>query len=141
MRARYSAWLCAAFVTRSSERTAGAPTAARSALCTRSISLASFASEVAVALGVGATDGLADGLADTAAGLAVGVAVSLAGGTAATVGVGVNDATLTESCVDRRPAIARPTASTTTSAKGKRVTAVAMRRMTRRYGFLTVTTV
>jgi hypothetical protein len=72
---------------------------------------------LAVGLALGLADAFADGLADAAAGLAVSddAAVAVGDGTTAT-GVGVDDATLTASGVERRPAIARPTARITTTA-------------------------
>ena len=137
MRARYSACRCAAIVTRSSARTAGAPTAARRSLCTRSISAASFASDDGAGVGVGLGVGLvvaavvAEG---EGAGLAVGAPVDA-------VSVGAGDPKTTASCVASRPATASPTASAATSTNGKSVKAVRTRRMARRYGFLeTVTT-
>jgi hypothetical protein len=81
------------------------------------------------------------------AGLAVGLAVVLDGGAvrlgvgegatlvvdcATADGVGVAVPTVTESCVERRPAIARPTARVTTSAYGRKVRALDTRRMKRR---------
>jgi hypothetical protein len=109
-------------------------------LCARSIAAGSFAFGVAAALGV--AEALCAGLAEAAVALALGDAVALAAGSATTVlCAGVGDPALTVSCVDSRPAIARPTANTKTSANGSRVNAVRMRRMARRYGFFaTVTT-
>jgi hypothetical protein len=107
-------------------------------LCTRSISAASLVLGEADALAVG----LAVGLAGGAVTFGVGEGGALVVDCATADCVGAADPTVTESCVDRRPAIARPTARTTTSAKGRSVKAVEARRMTRRYGFLaTVTTV
>jgi hypothetical protein len=97
-----------------------------------------LASDETVVLADGIADAAVDGLAEAAAGLAVSAEVALGVGT--TTAVGVDDATLTPSGVDRRPAIARPIASTTTSANGRSVRAVETRRMTRRYGFLTTVT-
>jgi hypothetical protein len=91
-----------------------------------------LASDDVVALAVGLADAVADGLADAAAGLAVSEDAALGGGTTTAVCVGVDDATLTASGVERRPAMASPIASTTTSANGRRVSAVETRRMTRR---------
>jgi len=116
-------------------------------LCTRSISAASFAFAEGETLGVALGVGLGVGLGDTAM-LAVGDggvltdASGLAGAVAtADVAVAVGDATRTESCVESRPAIARPTASTATSVNGRNVKARRARRMARRYGFFeTVTT-
>src|SRR5882672_7859380 len=76
-RARYSAWRCAAAVTRSSLRTAGAPTAARSSLWTRSISVASFdLRSLAAADGAELGDALASRLGETAVGAGVAEAVA-----------------------------------------------------------------
>jgi hypothetical protein len=101
-----------------------------------------LASDETAALADGLADALAAGLEDSAGGLAVSEDAALGVGDTTAACVGVDDATFTASGVERRPAIARPIASTTTSAKGRSVRAVETRRMTRRYGFFaTVTTV
>jgi hypothetical protein len=102
-----------------------------------------LASDETTALADGLATAVADGLDDAVAGDAVSDDAALGVGKTATVCcAGVEDAALTGSGVERRPAMARPIASTTTSANGRSVRAVETRRMTRRYGFFaTVTTV
>jgi hypothetical protein len=99
-----------------------------------------LASDDVVELAVGLAVAGADGVGDVAAGDAVSDDAAPGVGNATVVCIGVDDATLTPSGVERRPAIARPLASTTTSANGRSVRAVETRRMTRRYGFLTTVT-
>jgi hypothetical protein len=95
-----------------------------------------------VGLAVTLAVAVAVGLGDAAATLALGDGATLVVGAATVaVWVGVGDPALTASCVERRPAIASPTASTATSANGDSAKAVRTRRMARRYGFfVTVTT-
>jgi hypothetical protein len=102
------------------------------------MSAASFGGGEAVGVTVGAAVGDADG--GTAVALADGGAL-VAGTATAVASVGVGEPAITASCVERRPAAASPTASAATSTNGKSVNAVLMRRTSRRYGFLTVTTV
>src|SRR5437667_11174673 len=70
--ARYSAWRCEAAITRTSERTAGAPMAARRSLCARGMSAASFdrAALDAGFEGDGVADPAGSGVAATAVGVA-----------------------------------------------------------------------
>src|SRR2546426_7436790 len=102
-RARYSAWCCAAAVTRSSGRTAGAPIAARRSLCTRNIAAASFDRSALLGAGIG--------VAETATVVGVAGAVDASTRADATGGCGFA----------MYPASATPTARAETSAKGTSV--------------------
>ena len=79
---------------------------------------------------------MAVGLADRAAlalALALGAEGALdVGATVVCVGAGVGEPAITESCVESRPAMASPTASTATSTNGNSVKAVRRRRTARR---------
>src|SRR5712691_452606 len=112
-RARYSAWCCAAAVTRSSERTAGAPIAARRSLCTRNIAAVSFDRGALLSPGDGVTDAVGPGAAETAtvAGLAV----------AATLDASTRPEVAGACGLAMYLASATPTASAETSAKGTSV--------------------
>src|SRR5438309_3834829 len=118
-RARYSAWCCAAAVTRSSVRTAGAATAARSSLWTRNMSAASFDRGTLVEAGVALGDPVASGVAETATAVRADVAEGVDRSVRAKSADGCGLA--------RNPARAIPAASATTSANGPRVNKAPLR--------------